>query len=107
MGGWITDAGGRDSSILTETLDADPDAASIEERLLAAVKAVSSDTKLNSSGGSAHAVKKSETKEHEKASPKKRVDSEDEDEDDEKKTIRVRITSLRLITNHRATTTTR
>ena len=84
--GWITDAGGRDSSILTETLDADPDAASIEERLLAAVKSVSSDTKLKSSGGSAHAVKKSETKEHEKASPKKRVDSEVEDEDDEKKT---------------------
>ena len=82
--GWITDAGGRDSSILTETLDADPDAASIEERLLAAIKSVSSDTKLKSSGGSAHAVKKSETKEHEKASPKKRVDSEDED--DEKKT---------------------
>ncbi|MDA9766650.1 hypothetical protein N9D08_01365, partial [bacterium] len=81
--GWINDAGSRDSTILTETLDADPDAASIEERLLAAIRSVSSDTKLKSSGGGAHAVKKSETKEHENESRKKHADSEDEDEDED------------------------
>ena len=37
--GWVSDNNGRDKSLLTETLEADPDADKIESRLIEAVKA--------------------------------------------------------------------
>ena len=38
--GWITDSNGRDKSVLTETLAADPEASNVEARLLQAIKSV-------------------------------------------------------------------
>merc|ERR1712159_435912 len=38
--GWITDSNGRDKSVLTETLAADPEASNVESRLLQDIKSV-------------------------------------------------------------------
>jgi len=67
--GWITDKGHRDSSILTETLQADPEADSIEARLIQAVKA----SKKADDADSAHVGEREHAKD------------KDDDDDDEKK----------------------
>lgn len=66
--GWISDADSRDKSILTETLSADPEASSIESRLLEAIKSVAGDSKLKSSAPV--------TSDKQKASNKRSVEDE-------------------------------
>ena len=68
--GWITDKGQRDSSILLETLQADPEADSIEARLIQAVKASKKDSDDSARVG-----------EHEHTASKK---DDDEDKDDDR-----------------------
>ena len=75
--GWVSDEAGRDKSILTETLSADPEASSIESRLLEAVKSASAtNTRLKANGPGKYEEKTNDVK--------ATKNSDDDDDDDEK-----------------------
>jgi hypothetical protein len=78
--GWVTDAGRRDSSILMETLKADPEADSIEARLIQAMKASKKADK-----DSAHIGNHEHAEDERGASHSRAAATEDEEGDDEKR----------------------